>query len=72
MTQAPTLHFSDPNRRYIVYTDASDDTCRAQLSQECDGTEFQIAFPSHTLLETQGKWSMTELEAYGVHYAITK
>ena len=43
-----------------------------QLSQEHDGTEFPIAFPSHTFLETQRKWSTTEQEAYGVYYSITK
>ena len=25
ITQAPILHYPDPNKRYIVYTDASDD-----------------------------------------------
>ena len=72
ITQAPILHYPNPNKRYIVYTDASDDTCRGQLSQEHDGTEFPIAFLSHTFLETQRKWSMTEQETYGVYYAITK
>ena len=71
ITQAPILHYPDLNKRYIVYTDASDDTCRVQLSQEHDGTEFPIAFLSHTFLETQRKWSTTEQEAYGVYYAIT-
>ena len=32
---------------------------------------FQLPF-SHTLLEIQRKWSMTEQEAYEVYYAITK
>ena len=70
--QAPILHYPDPNRKYIVYTDASDDTCGAQLSQEYNGTEFPIAFLSHTFTETQRKWSTTEQEAYGVYYAVTK
>ena len=52
--------------------DASDDTCGAQLSQEHDGTEFPIAFLSHTFSETQCKWSTTKQEAFGVYYAITK
>ena len=56
----------------MVYTEASDDTCTAQLSQDHDSTEFPIAFLSHTFSETQRKWSMTEQEAYGVYYAITK
>ena len=66
ITQAPILHYHDPNKRYIVYTDVSDDTCGAQLSQEHDGTEFLIAFLLHTFSETQRKWSTTEQEAYGV------
>ena len=70
--QAPILHYPNPNKQYIVYTDALDDGCRAQLSQEHDGTEFPIAFLSHTFTETQRKWSTTKQEAYGVYYAITK
>ena len=46
-----------------VYTDASDDTCGAQLSQEHDGTEFPIAFLSHTFTDTQQKWSTTEQDS---------
>ena len=37
-----------------------------------NGTEFPIAFLSHTILETQRKWSTTEEEAYRVYYAINK
>ena len=70
--EAPILHYPDPNKRYIVYTDASDDACGVQLSQEHDGTEFPIAFLLHTFSETQRKWSTTEQEVYGVYYAITK
>ena len=70
--QAPILHYPNPNKRYIVCTDASDGACRAQLSQECDDMEFPIAFLSHTFTETQRKWSTTEQEAYGVYYTVTK
>ena len=70
--QAPILFYPHPRKRYIVYSDASDDTCRAQLTQEHDGIEFPIAFLSHTFLETLRKWSATEQEAYGVYYAVTK
>ena len=59
-------------KKYIVYTDASDDVGRVQLSQENDGTEFPVAFLSHTFIETQRKWSTTEQEACGVYYMITK
>ena len=70
--QALILCYPNPNNRYIVYTDTSDDACRAYLSQEHDGLKFPIIFLSHTFLETQRKWSMTEQEAYGVYYTITK
>ena len=70
--QAPILQYSDPNKRYIVYTNGSDDGCGAELSQEHNGTEFPTAFLLHTFLETQRKWSTTEQEAYRVYYAITK
>ena len=38
--QATILRYPDPNKKYIVYTDASDDACGAQHSQEHDGVEF--------------------------------
>ena len=60
------------NLFHYIYTDASEDACRAQLTQEHYSMEFPIAFLSHTFSETQRKWSMTEQEAYGVYYAITK
>ena len=70
--QAPILCYPNPSKRYIVYTVASDDACGAQLTQEHDGMEFPITYLSHTLSETQRKWSNMEQEAYGVYYAITK
>ena len=70
--QALILHYPNPNNRYIIYTDASDDACVAQLSQEHDSTEFLIAFLSHTFTETQRKWITTKQEDYGVYYAVTK
>ena len=72
IVQAPILHYPNPNKTYIIYTDASDGTCGAQLSQEHEGTEFLVAFLSHIFTETQYKWSTTEHEAFGVYYAITK
>ena len=72
IVQAPILHYPSPNKTYIIYTDASDNACGAQLSQEHDGTKFPVAFLSHTFTETQCKWSTTEQEAFGVYYAMTK
>ena len=72
IVQAPILHYPNPDKMYIVYTNASDNVSRAQLSQEHDCMEFPIAFLSHTFTETQQKRSTTEQEAYGIYYAITK
>ena len=44
IVQAPILHYPNLEKKYIVYTDTSDDACRAQLSQEHNGTEFPVAF----------------------------
>ena len=72
IVQAPILHYPNSDKKYIVYTNALDDACGAQLSHENDGMEFPIAFLSHTFTETQRKWSTTEQEAYGIYYTITK
>ena len=72
IVQAPVLHYPNPTKKYIVYTGTSDDACRAQLSQENNGTESPFAFISHTFMETQWKWSTTEQEAFSIYYTITK
>ena len=53
--KAPILHYPNRKKCYAVYTDTSDNACGAQLSQEHDGTEFPIAFLSHTFTDTQWK-----------------
>ena len=72
IVQSPILCYPDSDKKYIVYTDASDDACGAQPSQEHNGMESPIAFLLHTFTETQRKWSITEQEAWGVYYTITK
>ena len=69
---APILHYPNPNKTYIVYTDALDNAWRAQLFSRTHGTEFPVAFLSHTFMETQCNWNTTEQEAFGVYYAISK
>ena len=51
--QAPILRCPDTMKPYIVYTDASDDACGAQLSQVHDEVEFPVAFLSHMFTDTQ-------------------
>ena len=70
--QAPILQYPDTTKPYIMYTDASDDACGAQLSQTHDGAKFPVAFLSHTFTDTQRRWSTPEQEAYGIYFAIKK
>ena len=70
--QAPILRYPDTTKPYIVYMDASDDACGAQLSQIHDGTEFPVAFLSHTFTDTQRRWSTPKQEAYGIYFAVKK
>ena len=70
--EVPILHYPDPSKCHIVYTDDSDNACGAQLSQEHYGQELPVAFLSYTFIDTQWKWSTTEQEAYGIYYDVTK
>ena len=72
IVQAPILRYPDTTKPYIVYTDASDDTCGAQPSQMHEEAEFPVAFLSHTLTDTQRRWSTPEQEVYGISFAIKK
>ena len=46
LIEAPILYYPDPSKCYIVYTDASDNACGVQLSQEHNGHELPIAILS--------------------------
>ena len=43
--QAPILHYPNPKKHYIIYTEASDDACGTQLFQEHEGIENSNSFP---------------------------
>ena len=68
--QAPILRYPDTTKPYIMYMDASDDACGAQLSQMHEEAEFPVAFLSHTFTDTQRRWSTPEQEAYGIYFTI--
>ena len=59
--------YPDPSKWYIVYMDASDDACGAQLSQEHNGQELPVVFLSHTFMGTHQKWNTPEQEVYGIY-----
>ena len=70
--KAPILRYPDTTKPYIVYMDASDDACGAQLSQMHEEAEFPVAVLSHMFTDTQRRWSTPEQEAYGIYFAIKK
>ena len=67
--QAPILRYPDTTKPYIMYMDASDNACGAQLSQMHNEVEFPVAFLSHTFTDTQRRWSTPEQEAYRIYFA---
>ena len=44
LMEAPILHYPDPSKYHIVYTDAPNDACGAQLLQEHNGQKLPVAF----------------------------
>ena len=72
------LAYPDPNKDYRLYTDASDQSIGACLSQmvydkKCrKEVEKPIYLLSHKLSNTQTRWSTIEKEAYAIHYALQK
>ena len=56
--QAPILHYLDPTKGFIVYTDTSDNACGAQLSQEHDRmvyTEYIMQLQNGTITSRELK-----------------
>ena len=53
LLELPILYYPDPSKCHTMHMDASDDACRAQLSQEYDGLELPVAFPSCTFADNQ-------------------
>ncbi|VDI37073.1 Hypothetical predicted protein [Mytilus galloprovincialis] len=81
LTVVHLLAYPDPNKPYVLYTDASDTCIGACFTQAVEGeyfkingvkTEKPIYFLSHKLSPTQVKWSTVEKEAYAIHYALQK
>ena len=74
LTTVPVLAYPDPNKPYILYTDASDTcigACLSQIDEETKG-ERPIYFLSHKLTTTQEKWPTIEKECFAIHYALQK
>ena len=77
LTESPILKYPDPHKRYVVFTDASDQAAAAVLTQEYtddDGQikEMPVAYLSAQFNDTQFKWSTVVKEGYAICYAVKK
>ncbi|VDI26575.1 Hypothetical predicted protein, partial [Mytilus galloprovincialis] len=77
----PLLAYPDLSKPYTLYTNVSDESIGACLTQPCDETEEvlyglkndkPIDFLSNKLSDTQKRWSTIEKEAYSIHYVLQK
>ena len=81
LTEVPLLAYPDPNKPYILYTDASNSTIGAVLVQRAEGEQWipgiydekPIYFISHKLSPSQVKsYSTPEKEMFAIHYSFNK
>ena len=77
LTESPILKYPDPHKRYVVFTDASNQAAAAVLTQEYtddDGQmkEMPVAYLSAQFNDTQFKWSTVVKEGYAIYYAVKK
>ena len=77
LTKSPIFKHPNPQKIYVVFTDASDHVAAAVLTQEytCDDNEIRempIAYLSAQFSDTQFKWSTVVMEGYAIYYAIKK
>lgn len=79
----PLLSYPNPNKPYVLYTDASNTCISAVLTQVADDeeeclklygvrNEKPIFFLSEKLSRSQVKWSTIEKGAFAIHYALQK
>ena len=76
LTVIPLLSYPDPNKRFILYTDASDTCIGAVLCQEYTegGETFEkpVYFISHKLNKSQINYSTVEKECFGIMYSLER
>ena len=77
LTESPILKYPNPQKRYVVFTDASDQAAVSVLTQEYKDDdneikEMPIAYLSAHFSDTQFKWSSVVKEGYAIYHAIKK
>ena len=70
LLNAPVLQLADPERQFIVTTDASDFAIGAVLSQVWDDGEHPVAYESRKMNAAEGNYAMHEKELLAVIHAL--
>jgi transposase InsO family protein len=71
LTVSPVLAVADPNKPFIMHTDASDHAMGAILQQEdSNGDLHPIAYASKTFNSAQTRYATTEREALAIVWAL--
>ena len=71
LTTAPVLTTANPNKVYILHTDASDYAMGAILMQEDDNGDLHVvAYASKTFSDTESRYDTTEREALAIIWAL--
>ena len=66
ITSGPILKYPDPERPFILETDASDFAIGAALAQEYDGLRHPVAFYSRKLNETEQRYTVHDRELLAI------
>ncbi|KAL3987009.1 ubiquitin carboxyl-terminal hydrolase 12/46 [Sarotherodon galilaeus] len=72
LTTAPVLAFADPQKPYLLHTDASSAGLGAILYQEKQGQNQVIAYASHGLSRCESKYPAHKLEFLALKWAVTE
>lgn len=72
LTSAPVLAFADPQKPYILHTDASSTGLGAVLYQEQDGEKRVVAYASRGLSKSESNYAAHKLEFLALKWAVTE
>ena len=77
LTESSILKYPDPQKRYIVFTDASDQAAATVLTQaytddDAQVKEMPVAYLPTQFNDTQFKWSTVVKEGFAIYHAIRK
>lgn len=70
--QAPILLSLDPEKEFVLRTDASEASLRAVLLQERDGILHPVAYASRKLSSSERNFATVEKECLALVWAVTR